>query len=584
MLHEFQGICIGGNRGVQQEMILTKIKNIRFNILQGILPIRLHQIPREIIAGITLAALAIPEVMGYTKISGTPVITGLYTMLLPLGMFAVFGSSRHLVVGADSATAAMLSVGLAGLVHAGHADYVALAGILSLMVAGFLLIARVFQLGFLANFLSRTVLVGFLTGIGIQVALGQIPGMLGITVSGHNTVARLIATWQQSAFVQPYALGMSVGVLVVIIALKRLSKKIPGSLITVIGAIALTWAFDLESKGIEIVGQIPVGLPKIGWPEVALNWIMFQKLLPIAFGMFIVILAQSAATARAYADRHDEHYDQDTDLIGLGMANIGAALSGAFVVNGSPTKTQMVDSAGATSQLSQVTAAIVVLFVLLFLTAPLSHMPEAVLCAVVFLIGIELVDIKGMKQILAERKWEFWVALITALVVVLWGVEQSILLAILLSLISHTRHGYQPKNTVVVMTDTEKWRAIPVSQAGQVLPGLMIYRFNHSMYYANSAQLSKEVQTLVKEAEPGLKWFCIDCIAVDDIDFSAAKTLHVLCAFLAKQNIRLVFASVSDDVKKELDRSGLSQRLDKDAYAVFIGDVVDSYTQAYPKA
>jgi len=560
-------------------MTLKTESRTRFKILQGILPIRLHQIPGEIVAGITLAALAIPEVMGYTKIAGTPVITGLYTMLLPLGMFAVFGASRHLVVGADSATAAMLSVGLAGLAHAGSPDYVALAGILSLIVAAFLMIARIFQLGFLANFLSRTVLVGFLTGIGIQVAVGQIPGMLGLTVTGHNTIDRLVETWQQSAHVQPYALGMSAGVLVVVIALKRLSKRIPGVLITVALAIAVTWTFNLESKGVAVIGHIPGGIPKIGLPAVTLTWSIFQKLLPIAFGMFIVILAQSAATARAYADRHDEHFDQDTDLIGLGMANIGAALSGTFIVNGSPTKTQMVDSAGATSQLSQVAAALTVLLVLIFLTEPLSYMPEAVLCAVVFLIGIELVDIEGMKQILTERPWEFWVALITALIVVFWGVEQSILMAVLLSLIFHTRHGYHPKNTVMIMTDTGKWRSLPVSHPGQVLPGLMIYRFNHSMYYANSTQLSKEIQWLVKGAEPELKWFCIDCVAVDDIDFSAAKTLHGLKSFLGEQNIRLVFASASADVKKELNRSGLSQPADKDVYAAFIDDVVNNYIQ-----
>lgn len=560
-------------------MIQKKVGTVRFKILQGILPIQRHQIPGEIIAGITLAALAIPEVMGYTKIAGTPVITGLYTMLLPLGMFAVFGSSRHLVVGADSATAAMLLVGLAGLAPAGSADYVALAGVLSLMVAGFLLIARVFKLGFLANFLSRTVLVGFLTGIGIQIALGQIPGMLGLSYAGHGPVARLLESWRQFGHAQPYTLGMSAGVLVIIIASKRLSRKIPGPLITVICAIAVTWAFDLESRGVAVLGSIPGGLPKISLPDVALSWTIVQRLLPIAFGMFIVILAQSAATSRAYADRHDEHFDQDTDLIGLGMANIGAALSGTFIVNGSPTKTQMVDSAGGGSQLSQVTAAFVVLLVLVFLTAPLSYMPEAVLCAVVFMIGVELVDIKGMKQILAERPWEFWVALITALVVVFWGVEQSILMAVLLSLIAHTRHGYHPKNTVVVMTGTGKWRALPVCQPGQASPGLMIYRFNHSMYYANSAQLSEEVQALVKGAVPELKWFCIDCIAVNDIDFSAARTLHFLQSFLRERSIRLVLASVSDDVRKELDRSGLSQWMDKDAYAVFIGDVVDNYTQ-----
>jgi SulP family sulfate permease len=546
-------------------------------VMQGLLPIRWTRVPGEVIAGVTLAALAIPEVMGYTRIAGMPVITGLYTMLIPVGLFAIFGSSRHLVVGADSATAAMLAAGLSGLAMNGSAEYVALAGVLALIAAGFLMLARVFQLGFLANFLSRTVLVGFLTGVGIQVALGQIPGMLGLHAAGHGLINQLLDVWQRIGQVSPYALGLSVTVIAVIVGSKRISKWIPGPLITVIGAIAVSWVFNLESKGVPVLGVIPDGMPTIGIPDVTWSWALVTKLLPIAFGMFIVILAQSAATSRAYADRYDEYLSENEDLLGLCMANIGAAFSGTFVVNGSPTKTQMVDSAGGRSQLAQVMAAVVVLVVLLFLTAPLARMPVAVLSTVVFLIGVELIDVKGMKRIYVERPWEFFVAVITTAIVVLWGVEQGILLAIFLSLIAHTRHGYRPKNLVVVMTDAGKWHALPVSHPGQVTPGLMIYRFSHSMYYANSQQLSEEVNSLVRGAEPPLKWFCIDCVAVDDIDFSAAETLHDIMEMLDERNIRLVFASVSDDVKNELDRSGLTECMDKEAYYDAIKDVVEAY-------
>ena len=195
-------------------------------IMQGFLPIRWSGIPLEIIVGVTLAALAIPEVMGYTKIAGTPVITGLYTMLIPVGLFAIFGSSRHLVVGADSATAAMLAAGLAGLAAAGSPEYIALAGVLALLAAGFLLLARVFQLGFLANFLSRTILVGFLTGVGIQVSIGQISGMLGLHVGGSGPVSQLLNDWQQIGRTQLYALAISLVVLAVIIGSKRISMRI----------------------------------------------------------------------------------------------------------------------------------------------------------------------------------------------------------------------------------------------------------------------------------------------------------------------------------------------------------------------
>ena len=290
-----------------------------------------------------------------------------------------------------------------------------------------------------------------------------------------------------------------------------------------------------------------------------------------------MILAQSAATSRAYADRYDEYVSENEDLVGLSIANIGAALSGTFVVNGSPTKTQMVDSAGGQSQLAQLTTAFVVLLVLLFLTSPLAHMPQAVLATVVFLIGVEMIDVKRMRRIYVERPWEFLVAITTTVIVVVWGVEQGILLAIFLSLIAHTRHGYRPKNSVLVMTKTRKWQALPVSHPDQIARGLMVYRFSHSIYYANSALLSEEVQALVKSARPPLEWFCIDCVAVDDIDFSAAATLSDLLNLLNERNIRLVLADVSDDVKKELDRSGLSQRIGNAAYYAAIGDVIDAF-------
>jgi high affinity sulfate transporter 1 len=552
-------------------------KGKRLPIMQGLLPIHWSEIPGESIAGLTLAALAIPEVMGYAKIAGMPVTTGLYTMLIPICLFAILGSSRHLVVGADSATAAMLVAGLAGIAAKGSAEYIGLAGVLALTVAGFLLLARLFQLGFLANFLSHTVLVGFLSGIGVQVALGQISGMLGVSGAGDDPIGQLINGWRQIRQVQPYALGLSITVILTIVGSKRISKRIPGPLITVVAATAVSWFFGLDAKGVPVLGTIPSGLPAIGLPAVTWSWGLMQKLIPIAFGMFIVILAQSAATSRAYADRYGESLSENEDLVGLSMANIGAALSGTFVVNGSPTKTQMVDSAGGKSQLAQVMTAVVVLVVLLFFTAPLAYMPQTVLAAVVFLIGIELIDVKGMKKIFIERPWEFWVAMTTTVIVVFWGVEQGILMAILLSLIVHTRHGYRPKNAVVVMTETGKWQALPVSCPGQVSAGLMVYRFSHSMYYANSAQLEAEVRSLVMDAQPPLKWFCIDCVAVDDIDFSAAETLHAILNLMDERNIRLVLASVSDDVKKELDRSGLTGRIDSEAYFDEIEYVVDAF-------
>src|SRR6476661_3417282 len=467
-------------------------------VLDGIRPYNRNWLSSDIVAGITLAALAIPEVMGYTKIAGMPVITGLYTILIPIAVFAIFGSSRHLVVGADSATAAIMAATLGGLAATGSPQYVALAGLLALITAAILLIARLIGLGFLADFLSRTVLIGFLTGVGIQVAIGQISGMLGLPGGGSGTLDKLVKDIQQLPQTSIPTLIVSLIVLALIIGCKRFAPNIPGALIAVIGMIAASYFFNFSAKGISTLGTVPSGLPTFGLPQ-GITWSDIPPLIPIAFSCFLVILAQSAATSRAYAAKYNERFSENSDLVGLTLASVGAGLSGTFVVNGSPTKTQMVDGAGGRSQISQLTTSVIVLIVLLFLTKPLAYMPNAVLAAVVFYIGVELVDVKGLRSILAQRPGEFVVALITAATVVFIGVEQAIFLAIVLSLLEHVRRSYSPRNTVLapeVVDGEQGWRSLPVTAPVEAVPGLLIYRFNHSLYYANTEKFSEEILDL----------------------------------------------------------------------------------------
>jgi high affinity sulfate transporter 1 len=555
----------------------AKAKSFRFPILQGVLPIDWSNAPADVLAGVTLAALAIPEVMGYTRISGTPVVTGLYTILIPMAIFAIFGSSRHLVVGADSATAAILASGLAGLAVSGSAEHLALCGVLACMAAVILIIARLIRLGFLADFLSRTVLVGFLTGVGVQVAGGEVAGMLGLPKGGHYTLGKLFHDVQHLQHLNWPTLMTSAAVIIVILGSRKISRKIPGPLIAVVGAIAISWAINLKAYGITVLGPVPGGIPAVGLPHVDLSFGLLMKLLPTAFSIFVVILAQSAATSRAYAARYDERFSENVDLVGLSLANMAAGLTGTFVVNGSPTKTQMVDSAGGHSQLAQITTSVIVLLVLLFLTRPLEFMPNAVLSAVVFLIGLNLIDVSGMRRIFVERPAEFWVALVTAATVVLVGVERGILLAMFLSLVSHTRHGYRPKNAVIVPANPEGWKTEPVATPGQFLPGLLAYRFTHGMYYANAEQLSEEVSRLAKEAKPPLVWFCIDAAAVDDVDYTAAATLRSLYAILKEQGIRLIFSEVSDKVYAQMERSGITNLVGRDAFYPNGGVVLSAY-------
>lgn len=560
----------------------------RLPILEGVLPIDRARVPTEVLAGVTLAALAIPEVMGYATIAGMPVITGLYTILVPMIAFAVFGSSRHLVVGADSATAAVMAAGLVGLAATGSTQYVALASLLALMAAAFLIIARIVKLGFLADFLSRTVLVGFLTGVGIQVACGQVGGLLGIpegtgvTVFGRTdsgTVGKLVSTLKDGAGdVSMTTVAVSAAVMVVILGTKYVTRKVPGALIAVIGSMFVSWKWDLASHGVATLGKVPGGLPSFGLPSVALSEI--PALVGTAASIFILILAQSAATSRAYAARYNDPFSENVDLIGLGAANLFAGLTGTFVVNGSPTKTQMVDGAGGRSQLAQVTTGGIVLIVLLFLTAPIQYMPTAVLAAVVFLIGIELVDLLGMRTIWRLRRDEFVVATVTALAVVVLGVEQGIVLAIILSLLDHLRRSYRPATSVLVPHEGDPaWRAVPLAAGARTLPGLVVYRFAGTLYYANANHLMEDVTTLLADDTDPIRWFCLDTAVMADVDYSGAQTLQQVHGALAEHHVRFVIAETLDDVRAQLDRYGLIDLIGEDAVYPTVSDAVAAFRQ-----
>ena len=546
-------------------------------VLGGLLPVRRSEVAADVLAGITLAAVSIPVSLGYAKIAGMPVVTGLYTLLLPMAVFAVFGSSRHLVVGADSATAAILGAALAGLAAVGSPQYVRLAGLAALLAGGLLLLARLARLGFLANFLSRTVLIGFLTGVGIRVAAGQLPDMLGVTVAGKSTPAELLEVVRALPQVHGADVAVSAGVIAVVLAARWVDRRIPGLLIAVIAAIIVSRAAGLAGRGVAVLGPVPRGLPHLGLP--ALGRHDAAALLGTAVSLFVVILAQSAATSRAYAGKYEEAFSEDADLVGLGAANVAAAFSGSFVVNGSPTQTQVADSAGGRSQLAQLTTSAVVLIVLLLLTGPLAYLPIAALAAIVFLIAAGLIDVAGMRRILACRRHEFAIALLTTAAVVMLGVEEGIVLAVVASVIDHVRHTYHPFNSVLVKSPAGHWQPAPVRPGARTEPGLVIYRFGTSLYYANASRLIDDVTALAAQGGP-LRWMVIDFAAIGDVDFTAAAVLTRVIEHLRKRHIRLAVSSVLGPVHEQLDRYGISAALGPGAYYDTPGEALEAFHTA----
>ena len=488
--------------------------------------------------------------MGYTKIAGTPVVTGLYTILLPLVVFAILGSSRHLVVAADFATAAILAGTLASVAALGSEHYLALTSLTALLRGALLFAARIFRLGFLADFLSRSALIGFLTGVGVQVAVGELAGLIGLEKQGHGTAEQLISFLRRLGEFHLATFAVVAGVLGTILLFERLAPKLPGALIAVVGAIVASAAFDLHAKGIAVIGAVPSGLPKRTLPVLDLG--ALSAVLTAAASCFVVVLAQSAATSRAYANRYNEAFDENTDLVGLAGLNVAASLTGTFVVNGSPTKTEMVDEAGGRSQVTHLTTAVIVLVVLMLGTGPLSILPSAVLSAIVFWIGVKLVDYKGMSELFRVQIDEWVVALLTAAGVVFLGVMYGILAAVILSLIAQVRHSYRLRTRLLIPDGHGGFARVPVGTGQQAAPGVFVYCFEADLFYANSGRFVDEVLQLA--AAPGVSAIIIDASGIDSIDFTAAKSLMQLHGELEKRGIRMIGVAVNDGVVDAMDR------------------------------
>jgi high affinity sulfate transporter 1 len=544
---------------------------------QSFLPYQRQWLRGDLLAGITLAALGIPEVMGYTRIAGTPVVTGLYTMLLPMIAFAVLGSSRHLVVAGDSATAAILFSAIAGLGIAGlvpdSQGWLALATLLAIACGVLLLVARLLRLGFLADFISRTVLIGFLTGVGVQVALGQVGGMLGVPkpeVSvpiGSGTVASFVATLGEIGKANGPTVAVAVAVVVILVVFDRWIRAIPGGLVAVVGAIVASAVLDLQGRGVAVLGAVPSGLPAIALPGIpdGLTLTAAASLLPAAVSMVLVILAQSAATSRAYAVKYDEQFDENDDIVALSAANVVAGLSGTFVVNGSPTKTEIVDEANSRSQVAQLVTVATVAIVLLFLTKPLEYLPDAALSAVVFVIGVKLIDVRGLRQVLRERPSEFWIAVVTAAVVVVFGVEQGILLAIVLSVLAHVQRHYQPHNKILMWDEDGRRTLVPAQPGTMSEPGLILYRFAVGLFFANAPGFADQVRSLVEVPQPP-RWFVLVADGIDDIDYTGGQTLLEVAKRLADRGMTFAIAAADPRVRRELDRYDVTALIGPDRY------------------
>jgi SulP family sulfate permease len=535
------------------------------NLFRGLRPLRRAGAIRDLMAGVVLAAMDIPQVLGYSKIAGMPVVTGLYSLLLPLVAFAAFGSSRYLVVAADSATAAIFANGVSGMATPAGAQYVALAGIVALLTALILLLARLLRLGFVADFLSRTVLVGFLTGVGLQVGISVLSEMLGVPVDSRRPVVQLWEVLRELPRAHLPTVAVSASVLCFVLVLRRFAPKLPAALVAVVAAISTSAVLNFAGHGIATIGPVVAGLPHLGLMGMfslrEMNWKEIQLLLTVSASCAVMILTQSAATSRIFAAKHYQEVNENIDLFGLSAANAAAALSGGFVVNGSPTQTAMMEDAGGQSQLAQVTTAAVVGLVLLFLTKPLQYLPTCVLGALVFMVALRLIDFKGLRDIRLESPGEYVLAVMTTAVVLLVGVEQGIVLAMVVSLLRVVQHSYHPHSGVLVADGSGAWKLVPVGPNVVTEPGLVLYRFGAALFYANAGRFLEEVSTLVQPKPSSVRWVVVDAEAMTHVDYTAARVVMALKKNLTESGVELAFARVPWDMRSDLDRHHLTEAI-----------------------
>jgi len=349
---------------------------------------------------------------------------------------------------------------------------------------------------------------------------------------------------------------LSAGVAALVLLLHRFAPRFPGTLLAVVGTVAASAIFDFSGHGIQVIGSVAGGLPHLSFPS--LSWGLVHRLLPVAGSCFVMIVAQSSVTARAYAAKHHQVLDQNRDLLGISAANVAAALSGTFVVNGSPTQTAMVETSGGSSQLAHLSTALVVMLVLLFLTGPLQFLPVCVLGAIVFTIAVRLVDLRGLKDLHRKSPHEWVLALVTAASVVLSGVEDGIILALVLSLLLHVRHSYQPPAAVETQTADGHWQMSALETARMAAPGLLVYWFGSDLFYANVDRFATQARKLVAESPSHVRWLVVDAGAITHIDYTASGALKELTEDLAQREVTLVLAHLNQSLKTDLDRQGLT--------------------------
>jgi MFS superfamily sulfate permease-like transporter len=517
----------------------------------------------DALAGLTLVAVALPSQMATARLADLPAVAGLYAFVAGSLLFAVIGTNRRLSVGADSTIAPVLATGVASLAVVGTPGYATAMAFTAVLVGGLLVAVGLFRLGWISEFLSTPVIIGVLAGIAVEIAVRQLPVILGVPGGGSTTIGRVRLVIDQGSHVNGWSVGIAFGVLALIAGGQRINHRIPGALLGLVLSILVVDALGLASHhGVEILGAVHGGLPHVRLPSG--SWSQLRRLPSLVLTVGFICIAQTAATVRA-AGTGTTAGDFNRDLIGIGAGSVAAGLIGGFAVDASPPNTAIVAASGARSQLAHMLAAAIVLVVVVAFTAPLANLPQATLGATLLFVASRLFRVGELRSVLRFDRTEFGLAAASLLAVALIGIEQGVLLAIILSLADRTRRSARPRDTLLGREPgTDHWIPIDIGRTTEQVRGTLVYLVYAPLWYGNADYLRLRIRHLVDTASDPVQAVILDADAMADIDYTGLTALRDLAAELKGQGVTIGIARASHLVHHNLKHGSILEQLGPD--------------------
>lgn len=531
---------------------------------------------KDLVAGMVLCALLVPQGMAYAELAGLPAITGLYTTIVCLLAYAAFGPSPFLVLGPDSSLGPMIAAVILPLAAGNEAYAVTLAGMLALLVGLVCVGAGVARLGFISDLLSMPVRVGYLAGLAVTIFVGQLPKLFGFSTDADSFVQEVGAFLQNLDMTNVYALGVGLLTLSIILGLKRWKPNWPGVLVAVVAAIVATVLFGLAAKGVDTVGMLPQGFPKPAFPRV--NLADIPILAATAVGISLVAIGDTISTSAGFAARKGYDVDSDQEMVGIGAANLLAGMFSGFPVSTSSSRTAVAEQSGAKTQLTGVVAGLLVLAMLLFVPGLVRNLPQPALAAIIITAAISLFDWQALRHLYQIRKSEFLLAVVCALGVIFVGVLEGIIIAVFVAVLQFFERFWRPYSAVLGKPEgVPGYHDIARYPHAEQIPGLLIIRWDAPLFFANANIFRKRVRDLLTAARPKPLWVLVAAEPMTDIDVTAADMLVDLDLELNEEGVHLVFAEVKDPVKDKIVAYGLLDTIDSRHFYPTIKNAVKAF-------